>query len=83
MKELDKQIETMMSQGENTIGIGSSDIRKAHVCHVCGKEGKSSHIKDHIEANHLKGISIPCSHCDKYFSTRHALRCHTGKIKQK
>ena len=28
-------------------------------------------MKDHIEANHLEGISLPCNYCDKIFRSRH------------
>ena len=30
-------------------------------CKVCGKEGKSGDIKNHIEAIHLEGVSVPCN----------------------
>ena len=75
MKELDEQIETMMGQGENFIKHGASRI-KAFICQVCGKEGLKWNIKDHIEANHLEGISIPCSFCEKSFRSRNSLRNH-------
>ena len=69
MKELDEQIETMMRRGENKIKDGPKMI-KAYVCQVCGKESKKCNIKDHIEANHLEGISIPCNFCEKTFRSR-------------
>ena len=36
----------------------------------------SNAIKDHIEANHIEGIVIPCNLCDKTFRSRNALRLH-------
>ena len=71
MKELDAKIETMMGRGENMIQMGKKTI-KAYVCQVCGKKGLRTNIKDHIEANHLAGISIPCSLCDTTCRSRHS-----------
>ena len=54
MKVLDEQIETMIDRGENITRHG-----QIYICKVCGKEDTKSHIKEHIEANHLEGISVP------------------------
>ena len=51
----------------------------AFICKVCGKEATGAHIIDHIEANHLERISIPCDFCGKALGTRRALEEH--KIK--
>ena len=48
----------------------------AYLCKVCGKEGYDRNIKDHIEANHLEGIILPCNLCDKTFRSRNGLRQH-------
>ena len=74
--ELDETLNSMIEKSENRLAIHGQ--RRADVCKVCGKEGK--HIKDHIEANHLEGIQIPCNHCDAIFRSRNALRKH--KIRQ-
>ena len=77
LKELDGQIETMMGRGENMIkGNGNGDMVKVYVCKVCGKEGLQQQIKRHIEANHIEGISIPCSLCEKTFKSRKVLCNH-------
>jgi hypothetical protein len=76
LKELDVQIETMIGRGENMVRQGSQRMVKAYVCQVCGKEGQKINIKDHIEAKHLEGISIPCSLCEKTFRSRDGLRHH-------
>ena len=76
MKELDELIETMMRRGENMIRQGPTNMIKAYVCQDCGKEGQRCDIKNHIEANHLEGISIPCSFCEKTFRSRDSLRHH-------
>ena len=78
MNELDGKIETMMVRGENMVRQGGKQMTKAYVCQVCGKEGQKINIKDHIEAHHLEGISIPCGLCDKTFRSRHSLRSHNS-----
>jgi len=77
IKELDEKVRSMMTKSQNTIPNGSHLFTKADVCAVCGKEGKSYNIRDHIEANHLKGVSIPCNFCEKRVRSRNALRFHT------
>ena len=66
MSELDDQIKSMMVRGQHT----------ARMCKVCGKEGTYQNIKDHIEANHIQGVSHPCNLCDKTFRSRPSLRMH-------
>ena len=78
MKELDGQIETMMGRGESMITVGNQ-TRKAYACKVCGKEGQRINIINHIEANHLVGIAIPCNPCGKVFRSRYTLRWHTNQ----
>jgi len=73
MQELDERINSMMRKSENFCRGGS---RKADICTVCGKEGPGQNIKDHIEANHLEGVSIPCNYCEKTFRSRNSLRGH-------
>ena len=72
-EELDEKIKSMMEKSQNKI---SSGCEFAQMCKVCGKEGYSSAIKDHIEVNHLEGIVIPCKLCDKTFKYRNGLRKH-------
>ena len=62
-EELDNKVKSMMEKSQNKDTKG----RFAYLCKVCGKEGQHPHIKDHIEANHLEGIIIPCNLCDKTF----------------
>ena len=64
MEELDEQVKSMMENSQNMIQEGK--IRKrANICKLCGKEGNPTAIKDHIEANHLDGVSLPCNYCEK------------------
>jgi len=75
-KELDEQVKSMMRKSENLCNGGS---KKADMCTVCGKEGFQRQIKDHIEANHLEGVSLPCNSCEKTFRSRSGLRMHVTR----
>ena len=77
MNELDKKLETMMYKGENKIRR-SNKMLPAYVCKVCGKEEKKSHLKSHIESNHLEGMSFQCKRCGKTSKTRNALKIHNS-----
>ena len=71
--KLDEKVKSMMEKCENRIASGRKFSDR---CKVCGKEGKRSGLIDHIEANHLEGIIIPCNLCDKIFRSRRILRHH-------
>ena len=75
MKALNEKIDSLMCQGVNMMKKGKANAT-AHTCKICGKEGLKQHIKEHIEANHITGISIPCNLCEKTSSSRNALRHH-------
>ena len=75
LKELDAQVKSMMEKSQNMVQHGKQK-RTAEICKVCGKEGAPEAIKDHIEANHLVGVSLPCDHCDRTFRSRHNFRRH-------
>ena len=66
----------MMEKSQNKHASGH---QLADRCKVCGKEGKGNAIKDHIEANHLEGVVIPCNLCDKTFRSRNGFRQHQRK----
>ena len=73
LQELDAQVKSMMEKGKN---ISSDGRNRTKICKMCGKEGQGINIRDHIEANHLEGISLPCNLCEKTFRSRHSLRQH-------
>ena len=73
LKELDEKVKSMMEISQNLIASGKAT---AKICKVCGKEGQSMAIRDHIEANHLEGVSLPCNVCEKTFRSRMILRKH-------
>jgi len=76
LAELDEKVKSMMEKSQNIISLGNGQTRRASVCKVCGKEGQIVAIRDHIEANHLEGIILPCNFCAKTFRSRSYLRRH-------
>ena len=84
LEALDEKVKSMMEKGNNMIPNGkqaNGTPRQAtsFICKVCGKEGHPIQIRNHIEANHLEGISIPCDHCGKALGSRKALEAHKSK----
>ena len=73
LDQLEQMVRSMMEKSENKYANGR---HLADRCKVCGKEGMGSAIKDHIEANHIEGIVIPCNFCEKTFRSRNALKLH-------
>ena len=86
LQALDEKVKSMMEKSPNMIHCGKQTIGGApmratlRICKVCGKEGLSTSIRDHIEHNHLEGICIPCGLCDKTFSSRHTLSKHKSSF---
>ena len=85
LQSLDEKVKTMMDKGQNMITFGKQKDGKpirvtSCVCKVCGKEGRTNDIRNHIEANHLEGISLPCDYCDKTCPSRASLRMHITKF---
>ena len=76
VNQLEEMVKSMMEKSENKYANPKDHIRIADRCKVCGKEGRGSAIKDHIEANHIEGIVLPCNLCEKTFRSRNALRLH-------
>ena len=61
LEKLDKKIKSIM-------GSKHIDGHLVYVCKICGKEAiprNSTVLKNHIEAKHVNGISVPCNFCDK------------------
>ena len=80
--KLDEQVKSLMEKGKNMCPSGNQANNgtpgqtTTGICKVCGKEGRPTNIKNHIEMTHLEGISIPCSFCEKVCTSRQALRMH-------
>ena len=64
LQALDEKVKSMMEKGQKMIPNGAIQTTSS-ICKVCGKEGLAHHIRNHIESNHLEGISLPCGYCDK------------------
>ena len=85
LQALDEKVKSMMEKSLNSLPFGRNPNgrprqTKASICKVCGKEGLPKSIKGHIEAYHLEGISLPCDHCDKAFSSRNVLGKHKRRF---
>ena len=76
MESLDQEVKSMMTFSENANRYGQG---RAKTCKVCGKEGTWVAIRNHIEARHIVGISIPCGLCGQVVRTRHALLMHKSR----
>ena len=81
LSALEEKVKSLMEKGQNMIPSGGQRMRRrCYICKMCGKEGLSKDIRDHIEANHLEGISIPCGSCGKTFSSRGSLGVHERRF---
>ena len=85
LQALDEKVKSMMEKGERMIpdgkrANGTPKQQTSLICKVCGKEGHPSQIRNHIESNHLEGVSIPCDHCGKICPTRNSLGLHKSRF---
>ena len=77
LQELDERVKSMMKKSQSRTSNGKN---MAFICNLCGKEGYYVNIRDHIEVNHLEGISLLCSMCGNDFNSRRQLRRHKCKF---
>ena len=85
LQALDALVKSMMVRSTNMVTSGNQAngtlrLTTASICKVCGQEGRPTHIQDHIEANHVEGMSISCDFCEKAFSGRASYRKHRAKF---
>ena len=85
LQELDEKVKSMTEKGLNMIPNdkqinGTPRQATSYLCTVCGKEGRNHVIVNHIEANHLEGIFIPCDFCGKTCPSRKALELHKSRF---
>ena len=73
-QEIDEKIKPLIIKYEN---------RRGFSCKVCDRNGDSGTIKDHIEAKHLEGISLPCNLCNITSKSRSSLKMHKRRHHQK
>ena len=81
IESLNQQVKSMMIFSDNA-APGKAGGR-SRICKMCGKEGSMQNIKDHIEANHITGISIPCDLCGKSYKSRDVLAKHKSRQHKK
>ena len=72
LEELNNQLVSMMVK---TSGMGACR-NPLYKCTLCGKEAEKNNLRNHIEANHMEGISLPCNQCEKTFRSRGSLAQH-------
>ena len=85
LQALDEKVKSMMEKGQKMIpngkqANGTPKQSISFICKVCGKEGRWNVIRDHIESNHLEGVSIPCDYCGMICPTRQSLTMHTSRF---
>ena len=73
LRDLDEQIRSMITKSDISHGSGKGPLA---TCNVCGKEGYYRHMRSHVEANHITGVSHSCDICGKISRSRNALRVH-------
>ena len=78
LEELDEKVKSMMEKSQNIISYGKDNQQKriADRCKVCGKEGHTVNIREHIEVNHLNGVALPCNLCGQTFRSRRTMKSH-------
>ena len=68
--ELDEQIYSMMLKVEGKWS-----------CTACGKiANQKSNMTQHIEANHIEGVTHTCNHCGKTSRSKNALNVHVSRF---
>ena len=86
LQALDEKVKSMMEKGQKMIHCGKQtrdgtpQQKTSSICKVCDKEGRPKDIRDHIEANHLEGVSISCDLCSKTFQGTLYLGIQTNTI---
>ena len=75
IQELNNKSASMMVKTSKKSQCGNP----LYKCTICGKEDKSYNLKNHIEKNHLEGVSIPCNLCDKTFRCTKTLAHHKNR----
>ena len=88
LEALDERVKSLMQKSQNMVSNGPLMKTTAFICKVCGKEGRPTQIRDHIEAKHLDDIALPCDlllaisgvTCGKIFSGRRGLLKHKTRF---
>ena len=76
LQNLDEQIKSMI-KSEISAGPGKEYMAS---CNVCGKEGPYFNMPNHVETNHITGVTHVCDICGKNSRSRNALRMHVSSF---
>ena len=74
LQELDEQIKSMITKSD----VSTNGQGKMATCNACGKQGPLKHMPQHIEANHITGVSHACDICGKHSRSRQLLSRHNS-----
>ena len=75
-KELDEKCDSMIEKTMDRV-----QGKAAFECKVCGKQAlHKGNMRKHIEANHLEGVLVSCSKCEKTFRSRNSLAVHIHSL---
>ena len=82
LHELDEKVKSMMEKSQNVISYGKDNQQKriADRCKVCGKEGHTVNIREHVEVKHLDNVAIPCNLCGQTFRSRRIMKSHQALL---
>ena len=77
LHDLDEQIKSMITKSDVRTSNGQGNLAS---CNFCGKQRPLSAMPQHIEANHITGVSHACDICGKVSRSRGALRKHVSTL---
>ena len=75
MQNLDQKIKSMITRNDTYVQSGPR-MRKMATCNVCGKEGPYISMPNHVEANHITGVSHACEICGYISRSSRGLKQH-------
>ena len=74
LQDLDEQIRSMITKSD----ISSNGQGRMATCNACGKQGPLKHMPQHIEANHITGVTHACDICGNVSRSRNSLQKHNS-----
>ena len=80
LQDLDEKIMSMITRSEVSLPAAQGKMAS---CNVCGKQAPYKNMQQHIEANHITGVSHACDICGKVSRSRSALSKHVSIFHRK